>query len=151
MGAAFCRAITAPRADCYTGSSFPPNAVMNLKRWIWLTWLAVVLNALSPVIAHGHPANRGHDSLVLALCSTSGVQGITIDLSSGQPTTHSHFVVPHCVYCAGFAANFALGQFRLPVPPAMAVARVRQSTPALPAFTRHTHRAAQPRGPPALA
>jgi len=117
-------------------------------RWIGLVWLALVLNVLSPVIGYARaPGSQG--SLSVELCRADGAKNVVIDLSgSRDDTPKTHLVAPHCVYCPGFAANFALGTSAPVVSlPVRALAFVQASEPA-PVFVRRSVRVAQPRAPP---
>jgi hypothetical protein len=94
-------------------------------RWISLVWLALVLNVLSPVIGYARaPGAQG--PLSVELCHAGSAQNVVIDLDgSHDDTSKTHLVVPHCVYCPGFAAI---------EPEAV--------------FVRRSVRVAQPRAPP---
>ncbi|CAB3766397.1 DUF2946 domain-containing protein [Paraburkholderia solisilvae] len=116
-------------------------------RWIGLVWLAVVLNVLSPVIGYARAANAG-DPLSVELCHAAGAQQVVIGPAGSGDATQTHWVVPHCVYCPGFAANFALGA-SLPAvsAPLRAFTHVR-SFELQSSFVRRSVRVAQPRAPP---
>jgi hypothetical protein len=119
----------------------------STTRWIGLVWLALVLNVLSPVIGYAR-ATGGQSPLTVELCHASGAQNVVIDLNGSDDTTRTHLVVPHCVYCPGFAANFALGA-SLPLLPApvRAPAYTQEFEPT-PLFVRRSVSVAQPRAPP---
>ncbi|ACC69870.1 conserved hypothetical protein [Paraburkholderia phymatum STM815] len=108
----------------------------------------MVLNVLSPVI--GYACAPGNQSpLSVERCHAAGAQHV-VDLDgSHDRTTSAHFVVPHCVYCPGFAAaNFALGASASVVaPPVRTLAYARAVEPEA-VFVRRSVRIAQPRGPP---
>ncbi|MEM5435164.1 DUF2946 domain-containing protein [Paraburkholderia diazotrophica] len=117
-------------------------------RWIGLVWLALVLNVLSPVIGYARaPGSQG--PLSVELCHAAGAKNVVIDLGdSHDSTSKSHLVVPHCVYCPGFAANFALGaSVPFVPPPVRALAYARAVEPEV-VFVRRSVRAALPRAPP---
>ena len=117
-------------------------------RWIGLVWLALVLNVLSPVIGYARaPGSQG--PLSIELCRADGAKNVVIDLgASRDDTSKTHVAAPHCVYCPGFAANFALGA-SAPIlsAPVRALAFVQVSE-AEPVFVRRSVRVAQPRAPP---
>jgi hypothetical protein len=117
-------------------------------RWISLVWLALVLNVLSPVIGYARaPGAQG--PLSIELCHAAGAQDVVIDLNgSNDSAPKPHLAVPHCVYCPGFAANFALGaSVPFVPPPVRALAYVQAVEPEV-VFVRRSVRVAQPRAPP---
>ena len=117
-------------------------------RWISLVWLALVLNVLSPVIGYARaPGAQG--PLSVELCHAAGAQNVVIDLNgSHDNTSKTHLVAPHCVYCPGFAANFALGA-RVPfVSPPVRILAYAQAAEPEAVFVRRSVRVAQPRAPP---
>ncbi|HVE06098.1 MAG TPA: DUF2946 domain-containing protein [Paraburkholderia sp.] len=117
------------------------------SRWIALVWLAVVLNVLSPVLGYARVASH-RGLLSVELCSAAGVQRVLIagNGSSNPPSTH--VAAPHCVYCPGFAANFALGASLPAIPaPVRAFGHVRTFDRET-VFVRRDLRVAQPRAPP---
>ena len=119
-------------------------------RWISLVWLALVLNVLSPVIGYARaPGAQG--PLSVELCHAAGAQNVVIDLNgSHDNTSKTHLVVPHCVYCPGFAANFALGaSVPFVAPPVRALAYTQAVQPEA-VFVRRSVRVAQPRAPPVM-
>ncbi|MBP0591461.1 DUF2946 domain-containing protein [Paraburkholderia sp. LEh10] len=117
-------------------------------RWIGLVWLALVLNVLSPVIGYAR-VSGGQSPLSVELCHSAGAQNVVIDLDgSPDSTPKPHVAVPHCVYCPGFAANFALGASVPFVPaPVRVLAYARIIEPEV-IFVRRSVRVAQPRAPP---
>ncbi len=116
-------------------------------RWIGLVWLALVLNVLSPVIGYAR-LSGAQGPLAVELCHASGAQNVVIDLGGTDDASKTHLVVPHCVYCPGFAANFALGaSLPLLLTPVRAPAYM-QVFEHTPVFVRRNVRAAQPRAPP---
>jgi hypothetical protein len=116
-------------------------------RWIGLVWLALVLNVLSPVIGYARSASaRG--PLPFELCHAAGAQHALIGIGAGDDVPNTHPVVAHCVYCPGFAANFALGASLPAVSSSMrAFIYVRTFEPPT-VLVRRSVRAAQPRAPP---
>jgi hypothetical protein len=117
-------------------------------RWIGLVWLALVLNVLSPVIGYAR-ASASQDPLSVELCHASGAQNVVIDLDgSHDSTSKTHLVVPHCVYCPGFAANFALGVNAPFVAPPVRTLAYAQAVEPEAVFVRRSVRVAQPRAPP---
>ncbi|QCP50621.1 DUF2946 domain-containing protein [Trinickia violacea] len=119
-------------------------------RWIGLVWLALVLNVLSPVIGYAcrMAAQR---PITLELCGAPGSYPAAADLDHGDDAPRQHAFVPHCVYCSGFTANFALGG-SLPVLPdaTLPVSFARAVAPPV-VFVRRIARVAQPRAPPETA
>jgi DUF2946 family protein len=115
--------------------------------WIGLVWLAVVLNVLSPVIGYARVAGaRG--SIPVELCHAAGAQHAVIGIGADNDDSKTHPVVAHCVYCPGFAANFALGA-SLPAISGSVRAFVPVRTFEPPTvLVRRSVRAAQPRAPP---
>jgi hypothetical protein len=116
-------------------------------RWIGLVWLALALNVLSPVIGYAcHMATLR--PITSELCGAPASQHALADVDHSDDAPHQHAFVPHCVYCPGFAANFALGG-SLPVLPdaTLPVSFARAVEPPV-VFVRRTARVAQPRAPP---
>jgi hypothetical protein len=67
-------------------------------------------------------SRRGHKtdntvfykSVIVGFCSGPHLSGATanavaVDINADDDTSKTHPVAAHCVYCPGFAANFALG------------------------------------------
>jgi hypothetical protein len=117
-------------------------------RWIGLVWLAVVLNVLSPVIGYARDAAAARDPLSIELCSAAGAKRIVIAAGTSGDTSKTHPVVPHCVYCPGFAANFALGASAPPLYTPARTPGFAQPLEPVAIFVRRSVRAAQPRAPP---
>jgi hypothetical protein len=116
-------------------------------RWISLAWIALVLNVLSPVVGYAR-ASGTSGLLSVELCSAAGAQRIVINGNGSSDATKAHSVAPHCVYCPGFAANFALGGSLSVLPaPARKFAQVQTFEPQT-FFVRRSVRVAQPRAPP---
>ncbi|MGF6599284.1 hypothetical protein P3T23_004005 [Paraburkholderia sp. GAS448] len=122
----------------------------STTRWIGLVWLALVLNVLAPVIGYARIATA-QGPLTVEFCHAGGAQNVVLDLNGDNKddgTSTPHPVAPHCVYCPGFAANFALGSsFPLLAAPVSTPAYVRVFEVA-PVFVRRSVRVAQPRPPP---
>ncbi len=117
-------------------------------RWISLVWLALVLNVLSPVIGYAR-APGGRSPLSVELCHAAGAQSVVIDLGDSHDSTPKpHLAVPHCVYCPGFAANFALGASVPFVTPPVRLLAYSQAAEPDAVFVRRSVRVAQPRAPP---
>jgi hypothetical protein len=127
------------------------------RRWLFLVWLAIVLNVLSPVLAAARAAATG--PLAIELCSATarhdGTAGrtvrIAVDLQGNGSADGSaaHHSVAHCLYCPGFAAGFALASVpALDVPSAHFVYRVRQPASPAPVYARSALRVAESRAPP---
>lgn len=123
------------------------------RRWLFLVWLAIVLNGLSPVLASARAAQTG--TLAVELCSATAPHGssvqIAIDLQDEGAADDSaaHHSVAHCLYCPGFAAGFALASPpALDVPSAHFVYRVRQPASPAPVYARNALRVAESRAPP---
>jgi hypothetical protein len=123
-------------------------AMTRSTRWISLVWLALVLNVLSPVIGYAR-APGAQAPLSVELCHAAGAQNVVIDLGGSHDSApKSHLAVPHCVYCPGFAANFALGaSVPFITPPVQPLAYARAMEPEA-VFVRRSVRVAQPRAPP---
>lgn len=126
------------------------------RRWLFLVWLAIVLNVLSPVLASARAAATG--TLAVELCSATAPHGSTVqiavdlqgdgsaDASSDRAAHHS---VAHCLYCPGFAAGLALASLpALDAPTAHFVYRVRQLANPAPVYARSALRVAESRAPP---
>ncbi|CAJ0689566.1 DUF2946 family protein [Ralstonia mannitolilytica] len=124
------------------------------RRWLFLVWLAIVLNVLSPVLASARAAQTG--TLAVELCSATAAHGSTVEIAvdlrgDGAPADDAaaHHGVAHCLYCPGFAAGFALAaEPALDVPTAHFVYRVRQPASPAPVYARSALRVADSRGPP---
>jgi hypothetical protein len=115
--------------------------------WIGLVWLAIVLNVLSPVIGYARVASA-HGPLPVELCHAAGASHAVVDIGADEGAPKTHPVIAHCVYCPGFAANFALGASLPAVSTAVrAFVPVRTFEPQT-ALVRRSVRVAQPRAPP---
>ncbi|CAJ0720512.1 hypothetical protein R16034_00465 [Ralstonia edaphis] len=123
------------------------------RRWLFLVWLAIVLNVLSPVLASARAAATG--TLAVELCSATAPHGSTVQVAIDVPGDGSaddsaaHHSVAHCLYCPGFAAGLALASLpALDVPSAHFVYRVRQPATPAPVYARSALRVAESRAPP---
>nr|WP_311527132.1 DUF2946 domain-containing protein [uncultured Ralstonia sp.] len=127
------------------------------RRWLFLVWLAIVLNVLSPVLASVRAAATG--TLTVELCSATarhdGTSGSTVQIAidlqgdGSADDSAAHHSVAHCLYCPGFAAGFALASMpALDVPSAHFVYRVRQPASPAPVYARSALRVAESRAPP---
>ncbi len=86
---------------------------MMVRRNLYLAWLALTLNALAPVFAYAH-IHIGANGEIMEHCAA--------DESDGADTQHHHSqsgkgTVPHCPYCAGFAAGVSLANDDLGLSP----------------------------------
>jgi Protein of unknown function (DUF2946) len=82
---------------------------MLIRRKLYLVWLALTLNALAPVLAYAHIHVGAHGEIIEhCVADEPG------DADTDAQDEHSHHspsgkgTVPHCPYCAGFAAGVAL-------------------------------------------
>jgi hypothetical protein len=126
------------------------NAMKRSTRWIGLVWLALVLNVLSPVIGYAcHMATQAaHRPITLEFCSAAGSHHATAGADDNDDAPHQHAFVPHCVYCPGFAANFALGGSVPVLPGATLPVSFARAVERPVVFVRRIARVAQPRAPP---
>lgn len=119
---------------------------MAVGRNLYLAWFALTLNALAPVIAYAH-IHVGANGEIIEHCAADepgDTDAHHHDSQSGKGT------VPHCPYCAGFAAGVSLAYDGLGP-------SFQGEVPALPIRALHalpsgrsSVRIAQPRAPPPL-
>jgi len=117
---------------------------MVVRRKLFLAWLALTLNALAPVFAYAH-IHIGANGEIVEHCAADEPDDANThhhDSQSGKGT------VPHCPYCAGFAAGVSLSNDGLGLSP-----QVEVSAPlARPLYVVHSGRSsvriAQQRAPP---
>ena len=119
------------------------------RRWLFLVWLAIVLNVLSPVLASARAAATG--TLAVELCSATAPHGSTVQVAidlqgdGSADDSAAHHSVAHCLYCPGFALASVPA---LDVPSAHFVYRVRQPASPAPVYARSALRVAESRAPP---
>jgi hypothetical protein len=119
---------------------------MVVCRKLYLAWLALTLSVLAPVLAYAH-IHVGANGEVIEHCAAdepSDTDAQDHHSQSGKGT------VPHCPYCAGFAAGVSLAhdslgpslQDAVPAPPV----RPQHAVPSW----RSSVRIAQQRAPPSV-
>lgn len=121
------------------------------RRWIayaWIAALAILFNALAPVVSHSLAAPSERQ---VEICTAMGIE--MVPMSAEPDSSSDKFLkgLMHCAYCAPHAGSFALPPQAAPV---VAVIGGHDFYP--PLFHRAPHplfawSQAQPRGPPALA
>jgi DUF2946 family protein len=80
------------------------GSLVIVRRNLYLAWIALTLNALAPVFAYAH-IHIGANGEIIEHCAADEPDDIDAhhhDSQSGKGT------VPHCPYCAGFAAGVSL-------------------------------------------
>jgi hypothetical protein len=124
---------------------------MVIRRKLYLVWLALTLNTLAPVLAYAH-IHVGANGEIIEHCAADEPGGADTD-TRDEHSHHSHSgkgTVPHCPYCAGFAAGVSLAYSGLgPTLHDEVSASPKRLPPAVPSG-RSSVRIAQPRAPPAL-
>jgi len=119
---------------------------MVVRRKLYLAWLALTLSVLAPVLAYAH-IHVGANGEIIEHCvadEPSDNDAQDHHSQSGKDT------VPHCPYCAGFAAGVSLAydgigptlQDEVPAPPV----RPQHVVPS----GRSSVRIAQQRAPPSF-
>ncbi len=122
---------------------------MVIRRKLYLVWLALTLNALAPILAYAHIHVGAHGEII-EHCAADEPG----DANTDTQDEHSHHspsdkgTVPHCPYCAGFAAGLSLAYGGLgPTLPDVVSALPDRPPPAV-ASGRSSVRIAQQRAPP---
>ena len=122
------------------------HSLMVFRRNLYLVWLALTLNVAAPVFAYAH-IHIGANGEIIEHCAADepGDADAQQDHSqSGKGT------VPHCPYCAGFAAGVSLAHDGLgPTLQGEAPAPLVQPLHAVPSG-RSSVRIAQQRAPPSF-
>lgn len=127
--------------------------VRMTKRWVayaWIASLAVLFNALAPVVSHSLSLSAPFARQV-EVCTAMGVE--MLPMSAEPDSSSDKFLkgLMHCAWCAPHAGSFAL------LPPAAFVAAVLGGHDLYPPLFHRAPRPlfawslAQPRGPPAFA
>ena len=80
---------------------------MVFRRNLYLAWLALTLNALAPVIAYAHIHIGAHGEVIEHCAADEPDEPGDAD-AQDQHSHSSKGTVPHCQYCAGFAAGVSL-------------------------------------------
>jgi hypothetical protein len=124
---------------------------MVIRRKLYLVWLALTLNALAPVFAYAH-IHIGANGEIIERCAVDEPG----DADTDAQDEHSHHspsgkgTVPHCPYCAGFAAGVSLAYGGLgPTLHDEVSAPPGRPPPAVPSG-RSSVRIAQQRAPPSF-
>ncbi len=120
---------------------------MVVRRKLYLAWLALTLSVVAPVFAYAH-IHVGASGEIIEHCAA--------DEPGDSDAQHDHSqtgkgTVPHCPYCAGFAAGVSLAYDGLgPALQDEAPAPLVES-PQVIFSGRSSVRIAQQRAPPSLA
>ena len=81
----------------------------NLRRLTaWIATLAILFGVFSPTVSHALAKSSGQDGQYLAVCTSTGIQYVKLDLdnSDGQPVD-VHRVQSECAWC--FSTLHAIG------------------------------------------
>ncbi len=120
---------------------------MAVGRKLYIIWLALTLNALAPVFAYAH-IHIGANGEIIEHCAADEPG------DSDAQDEHSHHspsgkeTVPHCPYCAGFAAGVSLAHGGFGLTGHGEVSSPPDRAPRAISFGRSSVRIAQPRAPP---
>ena len=80
---------------------------MVFRRSLCLAWLALTLNALAPALAYAHIHIGAHGEVIEHCAADEPDEPGDAD-AQDQHSHSSKGTVPHCQYCAGFAAGVSL-------------------------------------------
>jgi len=142
------------RTCAFQTNTYNQNMHRMTRHWIayaWIATLAILFNALAPVVSHSLSAASTAGRQV-EVCTAMGVEMMPMASEAGHSSPDALLKgLMHCAYCAPHAGAFAL----LPAPAGMvAVLGGHDAYP--PLFYRAPQPLfqwafAQPRAPPALA
>jgi hypothetical protein len=119
---------------------------MIVRRKLYLAWFALALTVAAPVLAYAHVHVGAHGEII---------EHCAADEPGDADAQHDHpqsgkGTVPHCPYCAGFAASVALSHGDLGPThegePSAPPVRAQHAVP----IGRSSVRIAQQRGPPSF-
>jgi hypothetical protein len=78
----------------------------HLHAYAWIAALAILFNALAPVVSHARAVPRG---VQVEICTAMGVAMVAMPATSDKPDAdHVLKGMNHCAYCATHAASFGL-------------------------------------------
>ena len=137
-----------------TSPAYNVCMVRMTKQWIayaWIASLAVLFNALAPVVSHSLSLSSPGTRQV-EICTAMGIEMLPMP-ADPDASSSDRFLkgLMHCAYCAPHAGSFAL------LPPAAFVVAALGGHDLYPPIFHRAPRPlfarsfAQPRGPPALA
>ncbi|HEX8478909.1 MAG TPA: DUF2946 domain-containing protein [Telluria sp.] len=87
----------------------------HFHAYAWIAALAILFNALAPVMSHAQAAT-GHAQSQVEICTAMGMVMVAMPALDGKPDTgHLMQGMNHCAYCTTHAGSFGLP------PPALAV------------------------------
>ena len=78
----------------------------HLHAYAWIAALAILFNALAPVMSHARASTTGAQ---VEICTAMGVAMVAMPADDGKPDPgHLLKGMSHCAYCATHAASFGL-------------------------------------------
>jgi hypothetical protein len=83
----------------------------HLTAYAWIASLAILFNALAPVVSH---AQARHGVTQLEICTATGTAMVTLPADQPDPG-HLLKSMSHCAYCATHAASFGLPPHTMPL------------------------------------
>ncbi|HUH93316.1 MAG TPA: DUF2946 family protein [Casimicrobiaceae bacterium] len=119
---------------------------MVVRRNLYLVWLALTLNALAPVLAYAH-IHIGANGEIVEHCAADEPSDAD---AQGHHSPSGKGTVPHCPYCAGFAAGVSLAYGGFGPSPLAEVVAPSVPPPQSISAGRSSVRIAQQRAPPSL-
>jgi len=80
----------------------------HLHAYAWIAALAILFNALAPVVSHAQ-ASTGHANAQVEICTAMGMAMVSVPATDDQPDAgHLMQGMNHCAYCATHAGSFGL-------------------------------------------
>ena len=80
----------------------------HLHAYAWIAALAILFNALAPVVSHAQ-ASTGHANAQVEICTAMGMAMVSMPQSNDKPDAgHLMQGMNHCAYCATHAGSFGL-------------------------------------------
>ena len=74
----------------------------------WIATIAILFGVFSPIVGHSIAKASGQDGQYLAVCTSTGIQYVKLDLdNSGERSDDLHQVQSECAWC--FSAIHAPG------------------------------------------
>ncbi len=122
-------------------------SLMLVRRKLYLAWLALTLSIMAPVLAYAH-IHVGANGEIIEHCAADEPGDADAQHQSSQSGKGT---VPHCPYCAGFAACVALAHGSLGPNLQGEVSRRLLQLPYRLPSGRSSVRIAQQRAPPSFA
>ena len=89
----------------------------HLHAYAWIAALAILFNALAPVVSQAQARTRSSAGATqMEICTAMGVAMVSMP-ASNDPVDHDHLLkaMSHCAYCGTHAGSFGLPPLAAPV------------------------------------